>query len=140
LVSASGDRLALARGRAGGVEVRASGRRDVIQRLVSAHTRDRAVELLRDRGLSVREAVLPSGEVQILAEGSASGQATQLAVQIREDGTYWADVEKTQGPTCASLVQSLAEATGGEIVDTDLKDQYFVRPGASLPQQRRVGG
>jgi len=124
LRSARGDRVVLRRGDRGGVRIHSSGTPDAIQTIVREHSRVQAVEYLRRSGFAVQEARLPNGEIQILAQGQTGGRPAQVAVQVRSNGSYVADVDRTQGTACAHIVHGLVEATGGQVTATDLKPAY----------------
>lgn len=131
LRSSAGDRLALVRDQAGRVVVQTAGARDRVTTLVRRHTADRVAQHLTSRGMDVRTATLPSGEVQVLAReqvGRRDGAAVVKA-QVLADGTAWVDVDKIRGNRCEQIVQDLAEAVGGEVSGTEKKDAWFQLPG-----------
>jgi hypothetical protein len=149
LSSATGDRIVLSRGARGGVRIHSSGAPAVIGRLVREHSRERAVEYLRRSGFAVEEAQLPNGEIQILAlrgkadsggnrGGDGEGGPAQVAVQVRSDGTYVVDVDRTQGTACAHIVHGLVEATEGQVVATDLKPAYHTPVSENASPKVRV--
>lgn len=138
LTSATGDRIVLRREGRGSVRVHSSGKATLIEQLAREHNRERAVGYLRGLGLAVREARLPNGEIQILGEGESEGKPAQVAVQVRANGTYVADVDRTQGTACAPMVHGLVEATGGKVVATDLKPTYHARPEKDVKTKVRI--
>lgn len=126
-----GERLAITRNDKGALAVSTVGDRHRIQALVRQQVIDRAVEHLRSTG-QVQSYVLPNGEVQLQAReqhtGQPGGQAV-ISVQIRQDGTLWADVDKVRGPRCRDLVEGLAQAVGGQVVESEYKEAFYQLPG-----------
>lgn len=52
-----------------------------------------------------------------------------ISVQIHQDGSLWADVDKIRGPRCKELVAGLAQAVGGEVVESVQKEAFYQLPG-----------
>jgi hypothetical protein len=131
LRGARGERLAVTRNRKGALDISTRGTQDPIQALVRQHTVDRAVEHLSATG-QVQSHVLPNGEVQLQAResnmGQPGGQAV-ISVQIHQDGSLWADVDQIRGRRCKELVDKLAQAVGGEVVESVQKEAFYQLPG-----------
>ncbi len=131
LRGARGERLAITRNRKGALTITTRGAQERIKTLVRQHSVDRVVEHLNAVG-RVQSHVLPNGEVQLQARehntGQAGGQAV-ISVQIHQDGSLWADVDKIRGPRCKELVAGLAQAVGGEVVESVQKEAFYQLPG-----------
>lgn len=126
-----GERLAITRNHKGALAISTRGEQDQIQALVRQQSTDLAVEHL-SAGEQVQSHRLPNGELQLQAlehnTGQSGGQAV-ISVQVRQDGTVWADVDKIRGLRCKELVAKLAQAVGGQVVETAYKEAFYQQPG-----------
>jgi hypothetical protein len=108
-----------------------------IAQLVRAHTTSLAVAHLTGRGLEVRTATLPDGEIRIEASAPSGGGTLDMA--IRPDGTATADVG-CEGAACDIVARDLATATGCRIAAASRKPDYFRQAVASRQAQGLLGG
>lgn len=133
-----GERLAITRNAQGALDISTRGELQRIHTLVREEVADLAAQHLSSRG-PVRAHRLPNGEVQLQAQeqntGQPGGQAV-ISVQVRQDGTLWTDVEKLRGPRCREVVERLAQAVGGQVVETAYKEAFYQQPGE--PTKTRV--
>ncbi|MBI3841022.1 MAG: hypothetical protein HY297_03590 [Thaumarchaeota archaeon] len=139
LRSDAGERMALERTAHGQLVIHTAGDRRRVEALVRQHTVDRVMEHLGRKGMRVRAAKLPNGEVQVLAQEQDPGRAggaAELKAQVRLDGTSWVDVDRMQGPRCEEIVRELADAIGGQVSQICRKDSYYQLPGE--PARTRV--
>lgn len=138
LCGSRGERLAIMRNRKGTLDIATRGEQTRIHAVVRQQSADRVREYLRAKG-SVRSHQLPNGEVQFQAQehnvGQPGGQAV-ISVQVRQDGTLWTDIDRLRGPRCQELVAELAQAVGGQVVETAHKEAFYQLPGE--PTKTRV--
>ena len=127
-----GERVAIERTSKGKLVVHTGAGRDRLEELVRRHTVDQALEHLSKKGMSVRAATLPNGEVQIVAKEQGQGLAhdtAEVKTQIGRDGTVWVDVDGVRGTRCEAIVEGLAKAVGGQVSQTSRKSDWYQLPG-----------
>lgn len=133
-----GERLAITRNRKGALDIATRGEQKRIHALVRQQSADRVSKYLSAKG-PVRSHQLPNGEVQLQVQehntGQPGGQAV-FSVQVLQDGTLWTDIDNIRGPRCQELVEELAQAVGGQVVETTRKEAFYQLPGE--PTKTRV--
>lgn len=128
----SGERMALSFDKDRRIVLTTAGEDLRLRRLVRQHTLDQALVHVQKKGMQVRTATLPNGEVQILAREQNNRNrdgAAEIKVQVRNDGSAWIDVDRLQGKRCVEIVREFAEAVGGKVTETNMKDASFQLPG-----------
>ena len=127
--SPRGERVAVEQMHKGGVRVHAAYSRTKIDKIVRRHTLDRAVEHLTSGGMQVVQKELPNGEIQLVGRGLTPQGKQELRAQIHKDGSSVLDVVEVKGPRCEEIVKRFAEATDGQIIAANRKDDYYCLPG-----------
>lgn len=138
LRGAAGERLAVTTEAKGRLAIQTLGEQTSVQSLMHKYTLDRSVEHFRKRGMQVHETTLPNGEVQLQArelEPLGQGGSAHVTTRIRRDGSVHLDVNGLNGSRCEEIVSRFAEAVGGSVIDTKLKDSYYHVP-AEKPKVR----
>jgi hypothetical protein len=139
LKKTTGERVALGRNNKDRIVVRTAGPKARVHALVRRHTDDRALGYLSRIGMHVQTARLANGEAQILAQpaaGASDENKAEIRAQVRADGSVLVDVEQVRGSGCMDVVEGLAQAIGGEVTSSSLKESYYELPGE--PTKTRV--
>lgn len=141
LQSATGQRIAISRDDSGHLILDALGDSASVHDIIRQHTMQCAVEHLAARGLSVRTATLPNGEIQLLAREQVAGVggAAEIRAQVHADGSATLEVDRLHGGRCQEIVQDLAAATGCAVEETVFKPAAFELPGEPVKPRVRTG-
>lgn len=127
------DGLALLIHRTGaGLSVLSTGSRAPIDELVRSVAVERVERHLASPGRRPVQRKLPSGEVEFTAPKSRAGAGgvARVTAVVAGDGRVHVDIEGACGGECVGMVDELASAVGGDVVDRKIKPDYYASPAA----------